>query len=64
MTARYVAFIGDENANCAPAFLKGSSAMKRRRFKQTVSLEDRLVEEATQLRESTPTAEWAEFKGT
>lgn len=25
--------------------------MKRRRFKQTVSLEDRLVEEATQLRE-------------
>jgi hypothetical protein len=48
-----VAFIGDENADCAPAFLlrKGACAVqKRRRFKQTQSLEERLADEATELR--------------
>jgi hypothetical protein len=49
-------FIGDENANCAPAFKRGS-ALKRRRFKQIIRLEDRLVEEATPLRETVDAAD-------
>ena len=45
-----MASIGDENASCAPAFLEqGSSAMPRR-FSQTETLEQRLVEEAAKLR--------------
>ena len=49
-----MAFIGDENVGCGPAFLqtgKGPRMQKRRRFKQTKSLKDRLVEEAQNLRE-------------
>ncbi|WP_371260735.1 hypothetical protein [Bradyrhizobium sp. WSM2793] len=53
ITARTSATICDENAGSAPALLEqGSSAMtKRRRFKQTRSLEERLAEEAQRLRE-------------
>jgi hypothetical protein len=42
---RTLAFIGDENASSAPALLKqGRRAMlKRRRFKHTESLQDRLA---------------------
>jgi hypothetical protein len=49
-----VAFIGDETADCAPVLLqkrKGTAHAKRRRFKQTKSLKDRLLEEAQNLRE-------------
>jgi hypothetical protein len=47
----HVASIGDENARSAPAFLQEwSSAMQRRRFKQTQTLEERLAEEASRLR--------------
>ena len=54
ITARCVAFIGDETADCAPVLLqkgKGPRMQKRRRFKQTKSLKDRLLEEAQNLRE-------------
>lgn len=53
ITARFVAYICDENAGCAPApFKTGSSAMQqqRRRFEQTLSLEERLAQEAKRLR--------------
>ena len=52
VTARPAAFIGDENAGCAPASIRqGRSAMsERRRFKQTEALENRLTEEAAKLR--------------
>jgi hypothetical protein len=48
-----VASIGDENAGCAPVeFEKGNSAMsKRRHFKQTEPLKDRLVSFAKDVRE-------------
>jgi len=48
-----VVFIGDENAECAPAFLSGKEQrmLKRRRFKQTKSLKERLLERAEQFRE-------------
>lgn len=50
---RTLAAICDENAGSASALLEqGSSVMtKRRRFKQTRSLEERLAEEAQRLRE-------------
>jgi hypothetical protein len=54
VTARYVAFIGDENAGLRfrlPPIGKGLRMQKRRRFKQTKSLKDRLLEEAQNLRE-------------
>jgi hypothetical protein len=53
VTARNVAFICDENAGSAPAFLsrKGARAMQQRqRFTQVVSLEVRLADEAAKLR--------------
>ena len=45
--------IGDENAHCAPAPSNGMEQRmpKRRRFKQTQSLEERLADEAKRLRE-------------
>jgi hypothetical protein len=49
ITARYVEYIGDENASRAPALLqKWSSAMQRHHFKQTQTLEERLGEAARQ----------------
>jgi hypothetical protein len=48
------AFIGDENAGCAPAFLFGKEramSRPRRRFKQTQSLKDRLGVFARLMRE-------------
>ena len=52
ITARPVASIGDENANCAPALSEqGSFAMKRRHCEQTQSLRERLVDEINCLRE-------------
>ena len=45
ITALYVAFICDEIADCAPAFLwngKEHAMELRHRFKQTISLSDRL----------------------
>jgi hypothetical protein len=45
ITARSVAFIGDENARCAPAFPwngKERAMQVRRRLKQALSLNDRL----------------------
>jgi hypothetical protein len=47
-----VAFICDENASCAPAFLKGKerAMQQQRRFKQTQTFEQRLAEEATRFR--------------
>ncbi|SDS84828.1 hypothetical protein SAMN05444158_3437 [Bradyrhizobium canariense] len=46
-----VVSIGDENAGCAPASLEyWSSAMPRRRFKQTSPLDQRLTEQAQRLR--------------
>jgi hypothetical protein len=53
ITARYVAFIGDEIAGRAPVLLQQERErmQKRRRFKQTKSLKDRLLEEAQSLRE-------------
>jgi len=53
ITARYVAFIGDENADCAPAFLRAERSahvFKRRRFKQEAPLQDRAVEWAKDIR--------------
>ena len=49
-----MAFIGDEIANCAPAFTleEWSSAMsQRRRLKHLKSLEQRLAEDSKRLRE-------------
>lgn len=47
-----MAFIGDENASCAPAFLRnGASAMLGRRFKENGPLGRRLTEQAKRLRE-------------
>jgi hypothetical protein len=48
-----VAFAGDEIASCAPAFLSGKEQrmLRRRRFKQTKSLKERLLEQAHALRE-------------
>lgn len=49
-----MAFIGDENVGCGPAFLQQEREprmQKRRRFKQTKSLKDRLLEEAQNLRQ-------------
>jgi hypothetical protein len=53
ITARSVAFIGDENADRAPApFEQGSSAMQiRRRFKQDTPLQSRLAAWARDVRE-------------
>jgi hypothetical protein len=53
ITARSVAFIGDENADCAPApFQQGSSAMQTRcRFKQDTPLQSRLAAWAKDVRE-------------
>jgi hypothetical protein len=49
ITARPLVSTGDENASCAPAFLKqGSSAMRRRI--QQAPLSERLTEEARRLR--------------
>jgi hypothetical protein len=47
-----VAFIGDENTSRAPANLEWMEERmaKRRLFKQTTSLKERLAEEATLLR--------------
>ena len=48
-----VVFIGVENApECAPAFLPGKEQrmLKRRRFKQTTSLKERLLEHAGKVR--------------
>ena len=47
-----MAYIGDENADSAPAPSngKGQRVMKRRRFKQTDLLEERLGKEAIRLR--------------
>jgi hypothetical protein len=49
ITAWCPAFIGDENANCAPAS-HWSSTMQRRRFKHILSFPDRLAEDAERLR--------------
>jgi hypothetical protein len=48
-----MASIGDENANCAPAYSsRGVASMtKRRRFNQQSSLEDRLASFAKEARE-------------
>jgi hypothetical protein len=49
-----VAFICVENAGCAPAFLwngKERAMFIRRRFKQTKSLKERLLEDAQKLRD-------------
>ena len=54
ITARIVAFICDENAGSAPAFLcwKGASAMHMRRHsRQTIPLNDRLAAFAAEARE-------------
>jgi hypothetical protein len=47
-----VAFIGDENVGCAPAFpvTERSAVMQRRRFKQTAQLDQRFEEQAKRLR--------------
>jgi hypothetical protein len=46
-----VVFIGDENANCAPAITSRWSSSMQGRFSQKIdSLEDRLAEEAAKLR--------------
>jgi hypothetical protein len=47
-----VAFVGDENAGCAPAFLYGKerAMTKRRRFKPKPSLRARLAAFAEKLR--------------
>jgi hypothetical protein len=52
VTARPSAFIGDENANCAPALPKSerSAVMKRRRFNQTTPSDEHLEEQAKRLR--------------
>jgi hypothetical protein len=50
ITAPLSASIGDENASCAPALLKWSSAMQRRNFKETAPLDQRLTEQAERLR--------------
>ena len=51
-----MAFIGDENAGCAPAFLKKGNeramTIKRRRFKHTQTFEERLAEEAERFRKA------------
>jgi hypothetical protein len=49
-----VALIVDENGGCAPALLKqGAHHMqKRRRFKQSTALKDRLASFAKEARES------------
>jgi hypothetical protein len=49
-----MAFIGDENAGCALAFLRLErmrAVQRRRHFKQSTTLKDRLVAEASQCRE-------------
>jgi hypothetical protein len=53
ITARPQAFIGDENAGCAPAFHFGKerAMSKPRRFKLTQSLKDRLGVFARLMRE-------------
>ena len=50
VTARYVAFIGDENASCAPALplTERSSDMERRTFKKLLPFINRSSKEATQ----------------
>ena len=53
ITARHLALIGDVNAGCAPAFLwngKERAMSTRRRFKQLLSLNERLEQEAARLR--------------
>jgi hypothetical protein len=48
-----VAFIGDENASCAPALPeigKGMRVMERRSFKPSAPLDRRLEEQAKRLR--------------
>jgi hypothetical protein len=51
-----VAFIGDENTSRAPTNLEWMEQRmaKRRLFKQTTSLKERLAEEATLLRNTPP----------
>jgi hypothetical protein len=50
------AFIGDENASCAPALLKqGSNTMQLRRFKNISTFPDPVAKEATRLREEAET---------
>jgi hypothetical protein len=58
ITERPVAFIGDENARCAPAFLCGKerAMIKRRRFRPKPSLRDRLAAFAEKLRLRAPDA--------
>jgi hypothetical protein len=61
VTARSEAFIGDENAGCAPAQLKqGGSAMQNgRRFEQSsTSLKDRLAAFAKDVREGFTFKTW------
>jgi len=53
ITERSVAFIGDENASCAPASSKWSSAMQRRSIRPTPALEVRIVQHAKSLSEQT-----------
>jgi len=50
ITARYVAFIGDENASCAPAFLQDRSSACRSVAVSHTLLEERLTQEAEELR--------------
>lgn len=52
ITAPSVAFIGDENAACAPAFFpwKGSRMKKRLRIKHEKTFQQRLAEEAERFR--------------
>jgi hypothetical protein len=58
ITATSSAFIGDETAACAPAFLsRNGSAMKQRRgFRKQPPLDQRLAERAKRLREEAQAA--------
>jgi hypothetical protein len=48
-------FIGDENVIALPPHIIGSSAMQRNRFTQTITLGDRLADEAERLRQKART---------
>ena len=48
-------FIGNGNADSVPAHKIGSRAMQRNRFKQTITLGDRLAHEAERLRQKAGT---------
>jgi hypothetical protein len=54
VTENFPGFVGDENTGCAPAHSNWEIRMtvqRRRRFKQSRSLEERLAAEAKRLRE-------------